>query len=113
MKTKSCKKIQTEDKGWLLEILSDQDGFSDIKGQVYLITINPGKTKGPHSHPETDYYVSCIKGLVKYSIGNDTMIMGDDDFKIAFMPKGSSHSIENIGNDLAYVVIYRSISYKG
>ena len=113
IKVKNCKKVITGDKGWLLEILSDRDGFTEMKGQVYLITVNPGQKKGPHHHDETDYYVTCIKGLVKYSIYEESVIMGDSDFKTAFMPRGSSHVIENISNDVAYIIMYRPTSYEG
>lgn len=113
IKVKSCKKIITGNKGWLLEIASDRDGFTEIKGQIYMITINPGVVKGYHMHKGTDYYVTCIKGKVRHVVypGREESIMGDDDFKTVFMPKGSAHAIENLGNEVAYVLMYRTVAW--
>ena len=116
VKIKPCKKIQTGDKGWLLEIASDKDGFTDIKGQIYLITVNPGDTKGYHYYRETDYYVTCIKGIVIHTVydssGKKTeTLMGENNFQTVFMPKGSAHALENVSKEVAYVLMYRTVSW--
>lgn len=115
-KVKDCKKIVTGDKGWLLEIASDRDGFTEIKGQVYIITINPGAVKGYHLHKGTDYYTTCIKGLVVHTVydpeGKKTeTLMGDSGFKTVYMSKGSAHALENVGKEMAYVLMYRTVAW--
>ena len=119
VKVKPCKKVATLDpktkksNGWLLEVISDADRFTKhLRGQVYLTVANRGAFKGYHLHASADYFVTCLKGRVKeiiYKNRNEKqeIIMGDDDFKTVFLPRGYPHAIENIGEKPAYVLVYR------
>lgn len=115
---KKCKKIDTRDargtsNGWVLELVSDRDGFTKyLKGQVYLTVAKSGLFKGYHVHALADYYVTCIKGRVRDIIYTGPWKrreteMGDDDFKTVFIPKGLPHALENIWKEDAYILIYR------
>lgn len=115
---KPCKKVETKNQkgkknGWLLEVFSDRDGFTKhMKGQVYLTVAQPGEFKGYHLHAVSDYFVTCLKGTIKHIIYKNkttkqTVEMGDDNFKTVFLPKGHPHAIWNIGNQPAYVLVYR------
>lgn len=120
LKTKPCRKIVTFDsktkkpKGWLLEIVSDQDKFTKhLRGQVYLTVINPGGSMDYHMHAGADYFVTCLKGKIREVIyksrrEKEAVEMGDDDFKTVFLPRGYPHAIENLGQEPAYVLVYRS-----
>jgi len=116
------RRIDTKDSGgksngWLLEINSDRDGFTDhIQGQTYLTVAAPGLFKGYHAHALADYFVTCIKGKIReivYTNKDSKMVTetGDEDFKTIFVPKGCPHAIENIGAEDAYVLIYRYPSW--
>lgn len=99
--------------GWLLEVVSDTDHFTkNIRGQIYLITVNPGEFKGFHMHAGADYFVTCLKGRVKQIVyksltEKQEVIMGDRNFKTTFLPKNHPHAVQNIGKDVAYVLVYR------
>lgn len=122
LKIKPCKKIVTSSKGkpngWLLEIASELDGFTNIKGQIYMTVLKPGEFKGYHLHADADYYVTCLKGQVSEDLCLDWcdhrfIPMGDGDlrFKTVFLPKGMPHGLRNIGSVDAYVLIYRDIPW--
>ena len=119
IKKKKCKKIITKDllgkaeNGWLLEVVSDQDGFTDhLRGQIYLSVLGPFKKKGYHIHAGADYFVTCIKGNISsrvYTSKDDytEFESGVDGFLTYRLPKGSAHFMENRENEEAYVLIYR------
>jgi dTDP-4-dehydrorhamnose 3,5-epimerase-like enzyme len=116
---KPCKKVITFDpktkksNGWLLEVISDTDRFTrHLAGQVYLTVANVGEFKGYHMHAGADYFVTCLKGTIKEIIyinrnKKREIIMGDNDFKTVFLPRGYPHAIQNIGRGPAYVLVYR------
>lgn len=116
------RKIETKDadgkpNGWLLEIISDRDGATKhLTGQMYLTVAEPGTFKGFHLHALADYAVTCIKGRVEEVIyrgqyEKEVIEMGDGDFKTVHLPHGLPHGIRNIGNEPAYVLIYRCPSW--
>lgn len=115
---KPCKKIITKHldgvpNGWLLEVLSDRDGFAeDLKGQVYLTVVEPGVLKGYHVHAVARYHVTCLSGRIRSTVyrsrtEKQEVEYGEGDFKTIKYPPGCAHLIENIGADPAHVLIYR------
>ena len=115
---KPCKQIITRESGkgengWLLEIVSEHDAFTEnLHGQVYLTTIDVGKQKGFHVHAEAFYHVTCVRGKMKSVIHKDRdtkteVFMGEDDFKTIKIRPGLAHLMVNVGEVPAYVVVYR------
>src|SRR3989344_6620503 len=115
---KPCKKVDTKHtdgtpNGWLLEVQSDRDGFTDkLVGNVYLTVLDPKAFKGYHMHAVASYHVTCLKGKVRSTVYKDrthkeVVTYGDDDFKTIKYPPGCPHLIENLGDEPAYVLIYR------
>lgn len=122
VKIKPCKKVDTlsaekKPSGWLVEIISDKDGFAkNLNGQVYMTTINPGVEKGYHIHAVARYYITCIRGRIKSIIYRDqfmkqTIELGDDDFKTYELIPGTAHCMVNIGDEEAYILCYRFPSW--
>ena len=118
IKIKPCKKVATThldgtDNGWLLEVLSDRDGFADsLKGQIYLTVVNPDVVKGYHIHAVAHYHVMCLSGRIRSTVyrsrtEKQSVEYGDGDFKTIKYHPGCAHLIENIGTKPAYVLIYR------
>lgn len=119
---KPCKKVATKhtdgtSNGWLLELQGDQDGFTEkLVGQFYITVADPGAVKGYHIHALATYHVTCLKGRVRSTVYRDrhskqSVEMGDGDFKTIKYPPGGAHLIENIGDEPAYVLIYRYPSW--
>jgi len=119
--TKQCKKIKTFDhdqkkNGWLLELNSVRDGFTEhIEGQVYMTVATPGAVKGFHLHKKKIDHFTCIKGKIRLVIFNgkeyQEFLMGDDNFITVKVPPTIPHAIHNIGSEDAYVVNYCHPAY--
>ena len=81
-----------------------------------MTVINPVGIMDYHMHAGADYFVTCLKGSVKeiiYKSRNEKreVKMGDGDFKTVFLPRGYPHAIENLGEEPAYVLVYRYPSW--
>lgn len=120
VKIKPCKRLDTltMDKstpnGWLLEIISDLDGFTkNLKGQVYMTVLAPGIEKGYHIHAGAQYYITCIKGnltsvIYKDRFNKQTIKSSEGDRKTYELPVGSAHLMSNKdGKEEAWVLCYR------
>lgn len=116
--TKPCKKIQTynsyqQSNGWLLEIMSDQDRWTEhLKGQIYLTVVAPHNQKGFHIHARAMYHFTCLRGRVKsiiYSkpVQKRVMEMGDGNFQTIKVFPGEAHCMINDSDDEAYLLTYR------
>lgn len=122
VQVKPCKQITTKHtngspNGWLLEVQSDRDGFTEqLVGSLYLSVVVPGTVKGYHIHAVAMYHITCIKGRIRSTVyrsrtEKEVVEYGDGDFKtIKYLP-GCAHLIENIGDGPAYVLIYRYPSW--
>lgn len=119
---KPCKKVDTKDmqgqpNGMLLEILNELDGFGlGFKGQVYLTVTKKGEEKGYHIHALATYHITCIKGRIQSTIYTDkdhkeVIEMGDGDFKTIKYSPGGAHLMKNVGNEDAYVIVYRDVPW--
>jgi len=122
VKIKSCKKVGTKHtdgspNGWLLEIISDRDGFTEgLTGQAYVTVIDPSVVKGYHIHALARYHVTCIKGKIRSTVyqsrtDKQSVEYGEGDFKTIKYPPGCAHLIENISSEPAYIIIYRDVSW--
>lgn len=120
IKIKPCKKVPTltidkkKENGWLLEIVSDRDGFTkNLKGQLYMTVLNPGVEKGYHIHAGAQYFVTCIKGNITSTVyinksKKQIIKSGESDFKTYALPLGSAHLLSNkFGKKDAWVLCYR------
>lgn len=116
-----CKKINTKDalgknNGWLLELNSDKDSWTEfIRGQVYLTVVYPKKQKGFHLHKLKTNHITCIKGSVTVAVFNgkktETFKIGENNFQSLKIPPGLPLAIYNSGNENAYVINYCYPSY--
>lgn len=75
---------------------------------IYQLTIEPGCFREPHWHPNCEELGYCLtgQGLVTiFSNGNqhDSFVIDEGD--MFFVPSGSIHSIENIGDERAEFVV--------
>lgn len=56
---------RVDDRGYLLELLRNDDPFFNQFGQVYASAINPGVVKGFHKHSRQTEHITCIYGQVR------------------------------------------------
>ena len=115
---KFCKLLKTynsdgKQNGWLLEMMSEGDGWTEnLRGQIYLTLAAPKNYKGYHTHAEAMNHFACLKGKIKLVIYTNRkkkreVEMGDREFKIMKVFPGEAHCMINDGTEEARVLTYR------
>jgi dTDP-4-dehydrorhamnose 3,5-epimerase len=108
-------KVIPDERGYLQEILrNDEDLFKNF-GQVYMTTTYPGVVKGWHYHDEQCDNVVCLKGMIKLVLYDDRkgsktkgtinqFFIGEQSAKLVQIPKGIYHGWKCVSTDTAYIV---------
>ena len=113
-KTKLCKKVITKDhecreNGWLLEIGSMHDNFTEhLPGQVYLSVCKPKMVKGFHLHKKKTNQYTCVKGNVKLVVWDGKKYneyeMGEKNFLTVKVKPGEPAAFYNPNDEDAYII---------
>ncbi len=108
-------KVLADERGFVMEMLRDDDEFFQKFGQVYLSVVYPGVVKGWHYHKkQTDHFV-IVKGMAKVALfdrreGSPTcgqvneFFMGERNPMLLVIPPGVYHGMKGIGAEPAYLV---------
>jgi dTDP-4-dehydrorhamnose 3,5-epimerase len=108
-------KVIPDERGWLMEMMRDDDPFFQKFGQVYLSVVYPGVVKGWHYHrKQTDHFV-FVKGMAKVVLhdtreGSRTkgetneFFMGERNPILLVIPPLVLHGMKGIGTEPAYLV---------
>lgn len=114
IKTKNNVKIVTKNKdskvnGSLLTIFNINEGFVKPPPQIYITTVLPNETKGPHLHQKRAGFFTCIKGDVKIVLKIDgkyeEYCSGESHNHLSvIVPADVECAIVNIGTVEAYVL---------
>ena len=108
-------KVIPDERGWLMEMLRDDDPFYQKFGQVYLSVVYPGVVKGWHYHKkQTDHFV-FVKGMAKVVLydgrdGSKTkgevneFFMGERNPILLVIPPFVLHGMKGVGTEPAYLV---------
>lgn len=114
VKTKKLKVIPDE-RGFLMEMLRDDDEFFQKFGQVYLTVAYPNVVKGWHFHKrQTDHFV-CVKGMLKVVLYDgrensptrgvvNEFFMGEQNPVLLVIPNLVLHGMKGIGVEPAYLI---------
>ena len=100
----------TDERGWLVEILRDDEIKEEIK-QVYFSTSKPGAIRGNHYHTRKVEWFSVVKGKAKLVLeDNDSkerkeLILSEDNPAIVKITPHITHAIQNIGDDEMYLIV--------
>lgn len=105
--------VKNDDRGWLAEILRkenlpEKNGF----GQILVTVAKPGVTKGNHYHKRKEEWYCVIRGTGKVLLKENSsgqyqeVVMGDENMVAVKIPKNVTHAIQNIGNEMLYLLIY-------
>jgi dTDP-4-dehydrorhamnose 3,5-epimerase len=118
MKTIEGVKLKTlrvipDERGWLMEILRNDDDIFEKFGQVYMTTAYPGVVKGWHYHKiQTDNF-TCIHGMMKvvlYDSREDSptygnimeLFVGEKNPVLVSVPPLVYHGFKGIGTETSY-----------
>lgn len=121
VQSKSLRVIPDE-RGFLMEILRNDDDLYDGFGQVYLTTAYPGVVKGWHYHEQQIDHLTVIKGMAKIVLydmraGSATrgeineFFIGEKNPLLIRIPIGVAHGMKAIGTETAYMLNVPSKEY--
>ena len=106
-------RVIPDERGWLMEILRNDDDIYEKFGQVYITTAYPGVVKGWHYHKiQTDNF-TCVKGMMKvalYDYREDSptyrtlneYFIGERNPMLITVPPGVLHGFKAIGTETAF-----------
>lgn len=104
-----------DDRGYLMEILRDDDELFVKFGQCYVSATYPGIVKAWHAHRlQTDHFC-CIQGNVKVGLWDgredsptfrqtQSLVIGEHNRTLVQIPPGVWHGWVCLGTDLAVVL---------
>jgi len=116
-----AKKVMTRDhqgdeNGFLIELFKDKE--TNEKTEVYLTAANPGAFKGYHLHRVRAARYVALKGKMKiilYKPGEpdsrEEHILDSSNPMRLFIPKDIATGLENIGDEVAWMVNYPDPAY--
>ncbi len=108
-------KVIPDERGFLMEILRNDDPFFQKFGQVYLTVVYPGVVKGWHYHKlQTDHFC-VVKGMSKVVLydgrpGSPTQgevnefFLGDHNRSLLVIPAGVMHGMKGVGPEPALLI---------
>jgi dTDP-4-dehydrorhamnose 3,5-epimerase len=104
--------VKSDERGWLVELVRNEDLDKKEFGQIYVTTAFPGKVKANHYHTRKTEWFCVIKGkgmLFLKKLGEnkvEKIIIGDDNLIVVKIPPKTVHAIKNIGEDVMYLISY-------
>ena len=108
-------KVIPDDRGFLMEMLRNDDGVFERFGQVYLSVCKPNTVKGWHYHKkQVDHFV-VVKGnakVVLYDLRDDSQtkgkveehFLGEKSPILLKIPTNVLHGITPMGNEPCYLI---------
>jgi dTDP-4-dehydrorhamnose 3,5-epimerase len=108
-------RVIPDERGFLMEILRNDDEFFDAFGQVYLSVAYPGVVKGWHYHKQQTDRMAVISGMAKivlYDLREDSptkgelqeFFIGERNPQLIKIPPGVAHGMKAIGEGAAYMI---------
>lgn len=121
VKTKKLKVISDE-RGWLMEILRNDDEIFRRFGQVYITTAYAGVVKAWHYHKKQTDNFTCIRGTMKvvlYDAREDSptyrevneFLIGKENPMLISIPPGVYHGFKAMGEETAYFLSVPTLPY--
>ena len=115
-------KVIPDERGWLMEILRDDDEIFENFGQVYLTTAYPGVVKAWHYHKKQSDNFTCIHGMMKVALYDDRddsptkgeideFFIGEKNPMLIHVPHGIYHGFKAIGDETAYFLSVPTLHY--
>jgi dTDP-4-dehydrorhamnose 3,5-epimerase len=114
VRTKALK-VLPDERGFLMEILREDDPIFERFGQVYLTVAYPGVVKGWHYHKRQQDYFTVVKGMAKVVLYDDRegsptrgevneFFLGERNPTLLVIPPLVIHGIKGIGVEPAYLL---------
>jgi dTDP-4-dehydrorhamnose 3,5-epimerase len=105
-------KLHLDDRGYLYEMLRNDDSIFSGFGQAYVSAINPGVIKGFHKHSIQSDHVVCVHGQIKLVLIREfDCPLTIQEFhlsplspKLIVIPPETWHGWMNVGTEQALVI---------
>jgi dTDP-4-dehydrorhamnose 3,5-epimerase len=121
VKTKNLR-VVADERGWLMEILRNDDEIFKEFGQVYITTAYPGVVKAWHYHRKQTDNFTCIRGMMKVALYDDRkdsstyreineFFIGEKNPRLISVPPGVYHGFKAIGKETAYFLSIPTLPY--
>ncbi len=105
-------RVIPDERGYLMEILRNDDPLFSNFGQVYMTTAYPDVVKGWHYHKEQTDNMTVVRGMAKivlYDMREDSptngeiaeFFVGEKNPILIQIPPGVAHGMKAIGTELA------------
>ena len=104
----------SDNRGFLIEFLREDEGILNFKGQVYVSTISPGDVRGNHYHTQKTEIFCVMKGILKILVQNinsniidEYILDGSKELldRLIVYPK-YAHAFINIGDEEVILLAY-------
>ena len=104
----------SDDRGFLIEFLREDESILNFKGQVYVATLSPGDIRGNHYHNEKSEIFCVMKGKLKVLVQqinsekiDEYILDSNKDMldRLLVLPK-FAHTFINIGTEEATLLAY-------
>ena len=84
---------------------------------VYVSSVKPGETKGPHTHTKRNSHFTCIHGnvvfIIKDNSGKYIEIESSGDKPVmVYVPKNCPSAHVNISNEISHVIALADIAWR-
>ena len=108
-------KLIPDERGFLMEMLRNDDPSFTGFGQVYMSVCYPGVVKGWHYHEHQSDNAVCIKGMIKLVMYDgrensptkgqiDEVFLGENRPRLVHIPKGIHHGWKCTSPEQAFVI---------
>ncbi len=112
----------SDDRGFFMEVLRDDDGLLKRFGQASFSKSYPGVIKAFHYHELQDdlwFFPSGNAQVVLHDLREDSttkgetnvFYMGEDDPMLLVIPTGVAHGYRVLGNEPAVIMYFTTMSY--
>lgn len=107
---------RSETRGWSFAPFTDPELIRQINidwTAFHTVSMEPGTIRGNHVHPNVTEWLLFCGGpilLAWQDPDSDTIekIRIEDNYTYAIIPPGIKHAIKNLGDDILYLVAFRS-----
>ncbi len=101
-----------DDRGWFIRPITDDDIKSRIVCDVHMVSMKPGAIRGNHHHVHKTENILVIGGTCRLvAVDNKTEMKEEKTIEknskvLLVIPPNVTHAIENIGDEVAYLLCY-------
>lgn len=104
-----------DERGFLMEILRDDDSFFERFGQAYITAVYPGVVKGWHYHEKQVDHFCVVRGMVKVVLYDrressptygevNEFFLGEQNNALVRIPNLVLHGMKGVGTELGIVL---------